>query len=129
MARTDKSVQPPQLSGSVDTSTPTPVHVSGGNQEPPVQRMAGILGTPVDTGPQPFPTIPAGFNANLHYYPGLSHSYLGAAYIESPMRAQIRYATYDIQSIQLTLRGPAAADVIAQWQLMLTSPASIMPGG
>jgi hypothetical protein len=119
--------QPPQVSGSVDTTTPSPVNLSGGNLEDPTIRLAGILGTPVDTGPQPFPTIPAGFNANLHYYPGLSHSYLGAAYVESPQRSQIRYATYDIQSIQLTIKGPVASDVIARWQLALTGPATVMP--
>lgn len=118
---------PPQLSGSVDTTTPSPVIVSGGNLEPPVQRLAGILGTQVDSQPNPFPTIPAGFNANSHFYPGLARSYIGAALVESPMRGQIRYATYDIQNIQLTIRGPAASDVIARWQLMLTSPATIQP--
>lgn len=118
---------PPQLSGSVDTSTPSPINLSGGNLQDPTIRLADILGTPVDTGPNPFPTIPAGFNANLHYYPGLSRSYVGAAYIESPQRAQIRYATYDIQSIQLTIKGPVASDVIARWQLALTGPATVMP--
>ena len=111
--------QPPQISGSVDSTTPSPVNLSGGNLEDPTIRLAGILGTPVDTGPQPFPTIPAGFNANLHFYPGLSHSYLGAAYVESPQRRQIRYATYDIQSIQLTIKGPVASDAVSYTHLTL----------
>jgi uncharacterized membrane protein len=90
--------------------------------------MAGIVGTVGKVGPSSFPTVPASFNANTHYYPGLSYSYRGAALIETPSHGQIRYATYDIQNIQLTMRGAVTTDVIAQWQLLLTSPASIMPG-
>ena len=119
---------PPQFSGSVSSGTPPGIATSGGNLEPSPQRMAGILGTPMKVGPSAFPTVPASFNANAHYYPGLSYSYRGAALIETPSHGQIRYATYDIQNIQLTMRGAVTTDVIAQWQLLLTSPASIMPG-
>jgi len=123
-----KTVSPPQFSGSVSTSTPPGVIVSGGNVEESTQRLAGILGTPMKVGPSVFPTVPAGFNSNLHYYPGLSYSYRGAAMIETPSHGQILYATYDIQNIQLTIRGAVSTDVIAQWQMLLASPASIIPG-
>jgi hypothetical protein len=119
---------PPQLSGSVNSGTPNGVFTSGGNLEPSQQRAMGILGTPMKVGPSSFPTIPSTYDTNRMFYPGLSYSYRGAAMVETPSHGQIRYATYDIQNIQLTMRGAVSTDVLAAWQLALTSPASIMPG-
>lgn len=127
MAR-DIVLPPPQVSGSVSSGAPTPVITSGGNLEPPIQRAIGILGTASKVGPSVFPTIPSSFNSNAHFYPGLSYSYRGAAMVETPSHGQIRYATYDIQNIQLTMRGGISTDILAAWQLALTSPASIIPG-
>src|SRR5579859_583764 len=86
----------PQFDASVNSFTPPPVQLSGGNLEDGAQRLAGILGTEVDTGATCFPTVPSSFDANHHYYPGLGRSYLAAAVVETPMHRQIRYATYDI---------------------------------
>jgi len=113
----------PQLDGSVNTGLAPPLILSGGNLEPDAQRWGGILGTPVDTGATCFPTVPAGFDANRHYYPGLAASYLGAAYVESPQHRQLRQATADIPSIQLTVRGAISPQVLQRWQLSQVSPA------
>jgi len=121
-------LNPPQFAGSVSDSTPPGVYLTGGNVEPDIQKAAGILGTAGKVGPSTFPTVPASFNANAHYYPGLSYSYRGAAMVETPSHGQIRYATYDIQNIQLTIRGAVSTDVLAQWQLLLTAPAQIYGG-
>lgn len=81
-----------------------------------------VLGTPVDTGPTCFPTVPSSFNANHHYYPGMSKEYVMFGGLqETPMHRQIQFATYDIPSIQLTIRGPISPDVLARWQLANTS--------
>ena len=121
---------PPQFSGSVSSGTPPPVTlITLGTVEPAAEKAAGILGTAGKVGPSSFPTVPASFNANAHYYPGLSYSYRGAALVETPSHGQIRYATYDIQNIQLTIRGAVSTDVLAQWQLLLTAPATIYPTG
>jgi len=119
---------PPQFSGSVNSGTLPGIYTSGGMLEPVPQKLAGILGTPMKVGPSSFPTVPASFNSNSHFYPGLSYSYRGAALVETPSHGQIRYATYDINNIQLTMRGAVSTDIIAQWQLLLTTPASILPG-
>lgn len=77
-----------------------------------------VLGTPVDTGATPFPTVPSSFNANHKYYPGLSKEYvMYGGYQETPTHRQIQFATQDIASIQLTIRTGIAPDVIARWQL------------
>lgn len=115
----------PQYDASVNVAVPPPLQLSGGNLEPDAQRWAGILGTRVDTGPTCFPTVPSGFDANHHYYPGLARSYLGAAYIETPQHTQIRYATQDIPSIQLTIRGAISPQVLQRWQLSQVSAATI----
>lgn len=118
---------PPQFAGSVSSGTPPPVILTTtGIVQPAAEKAAGILGTPGKVGPSSFPTVPASFNANAHYYPGLSYSYRGAALVETPSHGQIRYATYDIQNIQLTMRGAVSTDVLAQWQMLLTSPATLM---
>src|SRR5215469_2781607 len=68
-----------------------------------------VLGTWVDTGPQPFPTVPSTINrvpvyTNHIYYPGLGRSYVVEATDETPLHRQIQFATQDIPSIQLTIR-------------------------
>jgi len=120
----------PQLSSQVDASVnrnqPPLLNLSGGNLTPPVIWWQDVLGkAPVDTGANPFPTIPASFEANHHYYPGMGRSYIAAAYIESPSHYGLQMATQDIQTVQLGIRGPIAADVLARWQLALSGPASI----
>lgn len=117
----------PQFDASVNSFTPPPVTTSGGNLEDGNQRLAGILGTLVDTGATCFPTIPSGFDANHHFYPGLARSYLAAAVVETPMHRQIRYATYDIPSVQLTIRGPISPQVLQRWQLSQLSAGTIIP--
>jgi len=80
--------------------------------------IINVIGTSVDTGAQPFPTIPSSINANRLYYPGLSRSYVNnAGYGETPSHRQIQFATQDIPSIQLTIRRGVSPDVIARWQL------------
>jgi len=80
--------------------------------------IVNVIGTPVDTGAQPFPTIPSSINANRLYYPGLSMSYVAfAGYRETPTHRQIQFMTQDIPSIQLTIRQGVSPDVIARWQL------------
>jgi hypothetical protein len=80
--------------------------------------FVNVLGTVVDTNPQPFPTIPATINANRLYYPGLSRSYVNnAGFLETPTHRQIQFMTQDIPSIQLTIRQGVSPDVIARWQL------------
>jgi hypothetical protein len=78
-----------------------------------------VVGTVVDSGPQPFPTIPSRINANRLYYPGLSRSYVNnAGLTETPTHRQIQFMTQDIPSIQLTIRQGVSPDVIARWQLV-----------
>jgi hypothetical protein len=85
--------------------------------------FVNVLGTVVDTQPNPFPTIPSTMAgkpvyANHHFYPGLALSYVqNAGYGETPTHRQIQYATQDIPSIQLTIRRGVSPDVIALWQL------------
>jgi|SRR5215471_1661870 len=80
--------------------------------------LLNVYGTPVDTGPTPFPTVPSSINTNRFYYPGLACSYIvNAGYIETPTHRQIQYMTQDIPSIQLTIRRGVSPDVIARWQL------------
>src|SRR6266576_2515370 len=77
-----------------------------------------VLGTPVDTGATPFPTVPSSFDANHLFYPGLGRSYIQfAGYQETPTHRQIQFATQDIPSIQLTVRTGLSPDVLARWQL------------
>jgi hypothetical protein len=82
-----------------------------------------VLGTPVDTQPNPFPTIPSTIKGrpvytNHLYYPGLSASYIfNAGFGETPTHRQIQYMTQDIPSIQLTIRQGISPDVIARWQM------------
>ena len=82
-----------------------------------------VLGTVVDTGAQPFPTVPSTIAcqpvyANHVYYPGLSRSYVNnAGFMETPTHRQIQFMTQDIPSIQLTIRRGVSPDVIARWQL------------
>lgn len=117
----------PQFDASVNSQTYPPIVTSGGNLEDATQRIAGILGTSVDTGATSFPTVPSSFDANHHYYPGLSRSYLAAAVVETPMHRQIRYATQDIPSVQLTIRGPISPQVLQRWQLSQISAGTIIP--
>jgi hypothetical protein len=80
--------------------------------------FVNVIGTVVDTQPQPFPTIPSRINANRLYYPGLSRSYVNnAGLTETPTHRQIQFMTQDIPSIQLTIRQGVSPDVIARWQL------------
>lgn len=80
--------------------------------------IVNVLGTVVDTAPQPFPTIPSTINTNRLYYPGLARSYLvNAGYMETPTHRQIQFMTQDVPSIQLTIRRGVSPDVIARWQL------------
>jgi len=80
--------------------------------------IINVLGTVVDTAPQPFPTIPSSIPANHFYYPGLARSYVNnAGYGETPTHRQIQFMTQDIPSIQLTIRRGVSPDVIARWQL------------
>jgi len=85
--------------------------------------FVNVLGTVVDTQPNPFPTIPSTIAckpvyANHYYYPGLANSYvMNAGYGETPTHRQIQFATYDIPSIQLTIRRGVSPDVIALWQI------------
>lgn len=85
--------------------------------------FVNVLGTPVDTHANPFPTIPSTvvgkpFYANNFYYPGLSRSYINnAGLTETPTHRQIQFMTQDIPSIQLTIRRGVSPDVIARWQL------------
>lgn len=77
-----------------------------------------VLGTQVDTGPTPFPTVPSRIPTNHFYYPGLGRSYVAfASYGETPTHRQIQFMTQDIPSIQLTIRQGVSPDVIARWQL------------
>ena len=77
-----------------------------------------VLGTSVDTGATPFPTVPSTIPTNHFYYPGLGKSYIGyAGYMETPTHRQIQFMTQDIPSIQLTIRQGVSPDVIARWQL------------
>lgn len=77
-----------------------------------------VLGTPVDTSPQPFPTIPSSIDTNRFMYPGLSRSYVNnAGLTETPTHRQIQFMTQDIPSIQLTIRRGVSPDVIARWQM------------
>ena len=82
-----------------------------------------IAGTGVDTGPQCFPTVPSGFNANRYYYPGLSRSYFLASYGETPTHRELQYATQDIPSAQLAVRPAINPEVLARWQMVLGMPA------
>ena len=80
--------------------------------------FVNVLGTVVDTQPNPFPTIPSRINSNRLYYPGLGKSYIvNAGYMETPTHRQIQFMTQDIPSIQLTIRQGVSPDVIARWQL------------
>jgi hypothetical protein len=86
--------------------------------------FANVLGTPVDTGATCFPTVPASFDANRKYYPGLSRSYIQyASLLETPTHRQIQYASQDIPSIQLTVRRGLSPEVLARWQLANTQMA------
>lgn len=116
----------PQLDASVVRDAPPPLTLSGGNIEPPEQKWLGLVGTAADL-PQltVFPTVPASFDANRHYYPGLAKSYLGAAVVETPQHSQIQYSTFDIPSIQLSMRGPISPQVLQRWQLSQVSAATI----
>lgn len=114
-----------QLAGSVNTQI---IGNAAGNI-PIVQPIdavwfANILGLPVDTGPTCFPTVPAGYNANQKYYPGLARSYISAGLQETPTHRQIQFATQDIPSIQLTMRRGLSPDVLARWQLANTQLAN-----
>jgi hypothetical protein len=83
--------------------------------------FVNVLGTVVDTQPQPFPTIPSTICTNSFYYPGLGRSYVQkASYEETPTHRQIQFATQDIPSIQLTIRRGVSPDVLARWQLAAT---------
>lgn len=120
----------PQLSAQVDASVnrndPVPQISTGSNLEPVSIWWMEVLGVaPVDTGAMPFPTVPASFPANAHYYPGMSRSYVGAAFVETPSHYQLQQATQDIVTIQLTIRQSIGPDVLARWQLALAGPASI----
>jgi hypothetical protein len=120
----------PQLSAQVDASVnrndPDIGVLTGANIEPVSLWWMDVLGVaPVDTGATPFPTVPASFPANAHYYPGMGRSYVMAGYIETPSHTQIQMATQDIQTIQLTIRQSISPDVLARWQLALSGPASI----
>ena len=80
--------------------------------------FVNVVGTVVDTQPQPFPTVPSTINANRFYYPGLAKSYVvQAGYMETPTHRQIQFMTQYIPSIQLTIRRGVSPDVIARWQL------------
>jgi hypothetical protein len=85
--------------------------------------FVNVLGTQVDTQPNPFPTVPSTIKhqpvyTNHYYYPGLGNSYvMNAGFGETPTHRQIQYATYDIPSIQLTIRRGVSPDVIALWQI------------
>jgi len=80
--------------------------------------FVNVLGTVVDTQPNPFPTIPSSICTNAFMYPGLSRSYVNNAGLgETPTHRQIQFATQDIPSIQLTIRRGVSPDVIARWQL------------
>jgi len=82
-----------------------------------------VVGTQVDTQPNPFPTVPSTIArkpvyTNHYYYPALANSYvMNAGYGETPTHRQIQYATQDIPSIQLTIRRGVSPDVIALWQI------------
>lgn len=116
-----------QVDASTNRNAPPSIYLSGGNLYPPTLWWSNVLGVaPVDTGAMPFPTIPAGFNANHHFYPGMGRSYLAAGYVESPSHRQIQMATEDINTIQLSIRGPISADVLARWQMALTGPGAIV---
>jgi hypothetical protein len=121
---TDTERRGPQLDGSVNRGLLPPVYLSGGNLEPNEVKVANLLGS---DQPACFPTVPAGFNANSHYYPGLGRSYLGASYVETPSHKQIQYSTEDIPSVQLTIRGAISPQVLQRWQLSQVSGATILP--
>ena len=115
-----------QVDASVNRNQPPLLQLSGGNLQSPESWWLNVLGVaPIDTGPVPFPTIPSTIDTNRWYYPGMGRSYIGAGYVETPLHQQIQMATNDIQTIQLTIRGPIAADVLARWQMALTGPGSI----
>src|SRR5215467_1592220 len=81
--------------------------------------FVNVLGTQVDTQPQPFPTVPSSICTNHFYYPGLGKSYIvQAGLIETPTHRQIQFMTQDIPSIQLTIRRGVSPDVIARWQMV-----------
>lgn len=117
----------PQLDSSVNRGLTPPLSLSGGNVEEPASKIRNVLGTLVDTQPQPFSTVPSGFDANHHYYPGLARSYLAAAVVETPTHRQIQYSTQDIDSVQLTIRGPVSPQVIMRWQLSQAAPGLMLP--
>jgi hypothetical protein len=108
-----------QLAGSVNTN----IVGNAAAQIPIVSPVdpywfLNILGTSVDTGPNPFPTIPSSFPANSFFYPGLHRSYMVyGGYQETPSHRQIQFATTDIPSIQLSIRAAISPDVLARWQL------------
>ena len=115
-----------QVDGSVNRNDPDPQVLTGANLEPPTIWWMEVLGVaPVDTGAMPFPTVPASFNANAHYYPGMSRSYIGATYVETPSHYQLQMATQDIVTIQNTIRQSIGPDVLARWQLALSGPGTI----
>ena len=114
-----------QLAGSVNTSiiaNPAAAYVP---VVAPIDAnwFVNVLGTQVDTQPNPFPTVPSTvahkpFCANRFFYPGLSRSYIvDASLQETPTHRQIQFMTQDIPSIQLTIRQGISPDVIARWQL------------
>jgi len=91
--------------------------------------IINVIGTVVDTNPQPFPTIPSSINTNRFMYPGLSRSYINNAGLqETPTHRQIQFATQDIPSIQLTIRQGVSPDVIARWQLAASQMGTAVGG-
>ena len=80
-----------------------------------------VVGTPVDSKPNPFPTVPSSFPANHFFYPGLHRSYMVfGGYQETPSHRQIQFNTTDVPSIQLSIRAGISPDVLARWQLANT---------
>jgi hypothetical protein len=113
-----------QLSGSVNSQiigNPIAIIPIVGAVDP--LWFINIVGTPVDTGPQCFPTVPSSYNGNRLFFPGLSRSYIAASYGETPTHREIQYATQDIPSVQLSIRSGINPNVLAQWQLALGQPA------
>jgi len=109
-----------QLAGSVNTTivgNPAAIIPIVNGIDP--SWFLNVVGTFVDSQPQPFPTIPSSIPTNHFYYPGLGRSYVVAAGLqETPTHRQIQFATQDIPSIQLTIRAGVSPDVIARWQLV-----------
>lgn len=75
------------------------------------QVIAGIV-QPEEGSPSVFPTVRV---MNNRWPSALMRSYEGAALVESPMHRQVRYATHDIPTVQLSIRKSISPAVVQAW--------------